>query len=42
MIWTWLRERRRRRLLARPFPPAWLEYLRRNVGHYPFLSPYVA
>jgi Mlc titration factor MtfA (ptsG expression regulator) len=39
MIWTWLRERRRRRLVAQPFPPAWLEYLRRNVAHYQFLAP---
>jgi Mlc titration factor MtfA (ptsG expression regulator) len=39
MIFAWLKRRRRRRLLAEPFPPAWLEYLRRNVAHYQFLSP---
>jgi Mlc titration factor MtfA (ptsG expression regulator) len=38
MIFSWLRNRRRRRLLSRPFPPAWLEYLHRNVAHYQFLS----
>jgi Mlc titration factor MtfA (ptsG expression regulator) len=39
MIFRWLRERRRRRLVAQPFPPQWLEYLRRNVRHYQFLAP---
>jgi Mlc titration factor MtfA (ptsG expression regulator) len=38
MMFSWLRRRRRRKLLAQPFPPAWLEYLRRNVGHYECLS----
>ncbi len=38
MILSWLRRRRRRRLLARPFPPAWHEYLKRNVTHYQYLS----
>jgi Mlc titration factor MtfA (ptsG expression regulator) len=38
MIFTWLRDRRRRRLLARPFPPQWLDHLRRNVAHYDDLS----
>src|SRR6516162_8906369 len=39
MIFSWLRNRRRRKLLARPFPAAWLEYLNKNVAHYRFLSP---
>ena len=30
--------RRRRKLLAAPFPPHWEVVLRRNVGHYPLLS----
>jgi Mlc titration factor MtfA (ptsG expression regulator) len=38
MLFSWLRNRRRRRLLAEPFPPAWLAYLQRNVAHYRFLS----
>lgn len=38
MIFSWLKQRRRRRLLAEPFPPAWLEYLRRNVAHYRYLT----
>ena len=39
MIFTWLRQRRRAKLLATPFPEAWLGYLRRNLTHYRFLSP---
>jgi Mlc titration factor MtfA (ptsG expression regulator) len=38
MVFSWLRQRRRRRILSQPFPPAWLEYLRQNVAHYRFLS----
>ena len=38
MIFSWLKKRRRLRLLAEPFPPAWLEYLRRNVSHYRYLT----
>src|SRR5262249_26788609 len=38
MIFSWLRNRRRRRLVSQPFPPAWLEYLRRNVAHYKYLT----
>src|SRR5271167_849318 len=38
MIFSWLRRRRRRRLLSRPFPPRWLEHLHGNVAHYAFLS----
>ncbi|HEB90992.1 MAG TPA: zinc-dependent peptidase [Deltaproteobacteria bacterium] len=33
MLFHWLRERRRRRLLAEPFPEAWNEIIRRNVAH---------
>lgn len=39
MISHWLRDRRRRRLLATPFPPQWLEYLHRNVAHFRHLNP---
>jgi Mlc titration factor MtfA (ptsG expression regulator) len=38
MIFSWLRARRRRRLVRQPFPAAWLGYLRRNVAHYDYLS----
>jgi MtfA peptidase len=38
MIFTWLKQRRRRRILSQPFPEKWLEYLRNNVVHYRFLS----
>src|SRR5262245_9897980 len=39
MIFSWLRQWRRRSLLRPPFPPEWLDYLRRNVSHYAYLSP---
>jgi MtfA peptidase len=38
-VCTWLRDRRRQRLIRQPFPPLWLEYLDRNVAHYRFLNP---
>jgi Mlc titration factor MtfA (ptsG expression regulator) len=38
MIFSWLKRRRRRKLLAEPFPAEWLTYLHRNVAHYRFLS----
>ena len=38
MIFTWLRRRRRRKLLETPFPPEWLGYLQQNMAHYPLLS----
>jgi MtfA peptidase len=38
MLFSWLKQRRRRIILARPFPPGWLAYLRNNVAHYRFLS----
>jgi Mlc titration factor MtfA (ptsG expression regulator) len=39
MLLSWLRARRRRKLLAEPFPAWWVPHLERNVGHYPRLSP---
>jgi Mlc titration factor MtfA (ptsG expression regulator) len=38
-MFSWLRNRRRKKLLAEPFPPWWEAVLKRNVGHYPRLSP---
>jgi hypothetical protein len=38
MIFSWLRNRRRRKLLAEPFPVRWEAVLRRNVWHYSRLS----
>ena len=34
MLFSWLKQRRRKKLLAEPFPAAWLEILERNVQHY--------
>ena len=39
MLFSWLRARRRRKLLADPFPLRWTAFLERNVGHYPLLPP---
>ena len=39
MIFDWLQNRRRDRLLAEPFPPAWLAFLASNVRHYLHLPP---
>lgn len=39
MALHFLRERRRRKLLAAPFPAAWEAQLRRNVAHYHWLEP---
>ena len=39
MLFSWLRNRRRRTLLAEPFPVRWTTFLERNVGHYPRLPP---
>src|SRR6476646_3265516 len=38
MIFSWLKTRRRRRLLATPFPTDWLAYLERNVAMYGLLN----
>ncbi|MFO0805646.1 MAG: M90 family metallopeptidase [Gemmataceae bacterium] len=37
MIFSWLRNRRRRKLLAEPFPVRWEPFLRNNVWHYSHL-----
>ncbi len=38
MLFSWLANRRRAKLLATPFPAQWLEYLERNVALYATLS----
>jgi Mlc titration factor MtfA (ptsG expression regulator) len=38
MLLSWLRQRRREKFLAEPFPPNWLPYLSKNVVHYRYLS----
>jgi MtfA peptidase len=38
MLFSWLRRRRRHRLLAEPFPKTWLAHLVDNVAHYSRLS----
>jgi Mlc titration factor MtfA (ptsG expression regulator) len=38
MILSWIRSRRRRKLLSEPFPVRWTAFLEHNVGHYPLLS----
>jgi Mlc titration factor MtfA (ptsG expression regulator) len=38
MLLSWLRARRRRKLLAGPFPVRWATILARTMGHYPRLS----
>jgi Mlc titration factor MtfA (ptsG expression regulator) len=38
MLFYWLRQRRRRRILAQPFSAEWLPYLQTNVVLYRFLS----
>jgi len=38
LIFSWLKKRRRKKLLAARFPPAWLDVLRKNVRHYAYLS----
>src|SRR5262245_58421391 len=38
MLFSWLRNRRRKALLAQPFPAEWLGYLRRNVVYYGYLT----
>jgi MtfA peptidase len=36
-MFSWFRSSRRKKLLAQPFPAAWLEVLEKNVGHYALL-----
>ena len=38
MLFSWLRNRRRRALLAQPFPQEWLSYLEHNVAYYAYLT----
>src|SRR6187551_1666147 len=38
MIFDWLEERRRKKILATPFPAAWAEALERNMAHYRYLD----
>src|SRR4051794_3907914 len=38
MLFSWLNERRRRHLLAEPFPNWWCGFLTGNVAHYTLLS----
>jgi MtfA peptidase len=38
MLFYWLRQRRRRKLLAQPFPAPWLGYLQNNMALYHTLS----
>lgn len=37
MIFSWMKQRRRRRILAEPFPQDWHQYLLRNVPYYRLL-----
>jgi Mlc titration factor MtfA (ptsG expression regulator) len=38
MLFAWLKNRRRRKILTEPFPAAWTDVLRYNVGHYAWLA----
>lgn len=38
MLFAWLKRRRRRKILAEPFPAAWQEILHDHVGHYAVLT----
>src|ERR1700746_3431986 len=38
MIFEWLKQQRRRRLRARPFPKEWLKVIQRHVAFFPKLS----
>jgi len=38
MLFSWLKRRRRQRLLAEPFPAEWLAHLETNVAHYHLLT----
>lgn len=37
MVWTWLRDRRRRKAASQPFPEAWEAVLRKNVPYHGLL-----
>lgn len=38
-MFNWLRNRRRRKLLAEPFPAGWMEIIKRRVPFYAYLLP---
>jgi Mlc titration factor MtfA (ptsG expression regulator) len=38
LVFAWFAEHRRAAMREKPFPEAWLTYLDKNVGHYPYLS----
>jgi len=38
MVFNWLRNRRRAKLLSKSFPDEWLGYLERNLTHYRYLT----
>lgn len=38
MLFSWLRQRRRQKILAQPFPAEWDDILQRNVGHVGWLT----
>ena len=38
MIFSWLKKRRRRRILAKPFPEEWEQWLSARVPHFPTLT----
>jgi len=38
MVFSWLKHRRRKRILSEPFPDAWREILEHNVCHYGYLD----
>jgi Mlc titration factor MtfA (ptsG expression regulator) len=38
MPFSWLTERRRRRILEHPFPEPWIGHIRGNVAHYEYLD----
>lgn len=39
MLFRWWRDRRRKQLAAEPFPPEWLQIVRRNCRHFAGLTP---
>ena len=39
MIFQWIRRRRRRKILSRPFPAEWNEIIVRNVPQFSWLDP---
>ena len=38
MLFSWLRNRRRKKILAEPFPADWIDFLEQNVPHYQALD----